>query len=87
MTEQKEEKISLHIELLEQMQSLMTAGFALVAALAWNTAIQDLFARIFPDQNSLIAKFLYAVFITILVVAVTHRIGKAISLLKLTMKK
>lgn len=86
MTEQKEEKISLHIELLEQMQSLMTAGFALVAALAWNTAIQDLFARIFPDQNSLIAKFLYAVLITLIMIVVTRRLGKTISVLKMKLK-
>jgi len=86
MTEQKEEKISLHIELLEQMQSLMTAGFALVAALAWNTAIQDLFARIFPDQNSLIAKFLYAVLITLIMIIVTRRLGKTISVLKMKLK-
>ncbi|OGL96958.1 hypothetical protein A2318_01775 [Candidatus Uhrbacteria bacterium RIFOXYB2_FULL_45_11] len=78
--------MSLHIELLEQMQSLMTAGFALVAALAWNTAIQDLFARIFPDQNSLIAKFLYAVLITLIMIIVTRRLGKTISVLKMKLK-
>ena len=83
MNEKKEEKISLHIELLEQTQSLMTAGFALVAALAWNTAIQDLFARIFPNQNSLIAKFLYALLITLIMIVVTRRLSKTISALKL----
>lgn len=78
----KQEKLSLRIELLEQLQILMTAGFALVAALAWNTAIQDLFRLLFPDQNSLIAKFLYAIFVTILIVFVTRRLGKTISILK-----
>ncbi len=78
----KQEKLSLRIELLEQLQILMTAGFALVAALAWNTAIQDLFRLLFPDQNSLIAKFLYAIFVTILIVVVTRRLGKTISILK-----
>lgn len=80
---EKEQKIALHIELLEQAQSLMSAGFALVAALAWNTAIQDLFARIFPNQGSLIAKFLYAILITLIMILVTRRLGKTISVLKM----
>lgn len=83
---EKEEKISIHIELLEQAQSLMTAGFALVAALAWNTAIQDLFKLLFPDQNSIIAKFLYAILITLIMIVVTRRLGKTISALKLKTK-
>lgn len=82
----KETKISLHIELLEQAQSLMTAGFALVAALAWNTAIQDLFQLLFPDQNSIIAKFLYALLITLIMILVTRRLGKTISALRSKIK-
>ena len=82
MNEQQEKKNSIQIELLEQTQSLMTAGFALVAALAWNTAIQDLFARIFPNQNSLVAKFLYALLITLIMIVVTRRLGKTIAALK-----
>ena len=82
MNEQQEKKNSSQIELLEQTQSLMTAGFALVAALAWNTAIQDLFARIFPNQNSLVAKFLYALLITLIMIVVTRRLGKTIAALK-----
>ncbi len=82
MNEQQEKKTSIQIELLEQTQSLITAGFALVAALAWNTAIQDLFAHIFPNQNSLIAKFLYALLITFIMIVVTRRLGKTIAALK-----
>ncbi len=78
----QQEQFSLRLTVLEQVQSLVTAGLGLVAALAWNTAIQDLFKILFPDQSSLVAKFLYAAFVTILVVVVTHRIGKAISTLK-----
>ena len=81
-----EEKKDLHIELLEQMQTLMSAGFALVAALAWNTAIQDLFAHIFPNQSSLIAKFVYAILVTMIMIIVTRRLSKTISLLKTKLK-
>jgi len=83
---EKQEQLSLKIEFLEQAQTLMTAGFGLVAALAWNTAIQDLFKMLFPDQNSLVAKFLYAIFVTILIIIVTRRLGKAITLLKSKVK-
>lgn len=76
------EQSSLRVEILEKMSTLATAGFGLVAALAWNSAIQDLFNLFFPTQGSLIAKFLYAIFITILIVLLTSRLGKAISKLK-----
>jgi Family of unknown function (DUF5654) len=36
----------------------MTAPFGLVAALAWNTAIQALFDAVFPEAGDLLAKFL-----------------------------
>lgn len=83
---EKQEQASLKIEFLEQTQSLMSAGFALVAALAWNTAIQDLFARVFPHQGGLIAKFVYASLITLIMIIVTRRLGKTISALKSKLK-
>lgn len=83
---EKQEQISLKLEFLEQAQILMTAGFGLVAALAWNTAIQDLFKMLFPDQNSLIAKFIYAILVTVLIIVVTRRLGKAITVLKSKIK-
>ncbi|MBI5369768.1 hypothetical protein HZA85_01050 [Candidatus Uhrbacteria bacterium] len=77
-----EKSSSFRIEVLEKMSTLATAGFGLVAALAWNSAIQDLFNRFFPDQGSLIAKFLYAILITVVVVVVTSHLGKAAARLK-----
>ncbi len=68
--------------MLEKMHTLATAGFGLVAALAWNSAIQDLFNLFFPNQESLIAKFTYAILITAVVVLVTSRLGKATATLK-----
>lgn len=55
----------------------LLAGFGLVAGLAWNDAIQALFKELFPlDKNSLIAKFLYAFIITVVVVIVSLQINK-----------
>lgn len=36
----KESQNKLHIEIVSQMLTLATAGFGLVAALAWNSLIQ-----------------------------------------------
>lgn len=73
---------SLKLELVEKLATLVAAGFGLVAALAWNDAIQALFARFFPAQSGLIAKFLYAVFITVIVVLVTTRLARLADRLK-----
>lgn len=58
--------------LQEKTAAYITAGFGLVASLAWNEAIKELIAFLFPNQqNSLIAKFWYAIIITIVLVAVS----------------
>ena len=53
-----------------------------MAALACNTAIQELFTVIFPEAGDLIAKFLYAVVVTVIVVFVTIRLGQFAERLK-----
>ena len=63
-------------EVLDKLVELVTAAFGLVAALAWNTAIQELFTMIFPQSGDLIAKFLYAITVTVIVVFVTIRLGR-----------
>jgi hypothetical protein len=69
-------------EVLEKIVQLLTAAFGLVAALAWNTAIQELFTRIFGNSSDLAAKFLYAVVVTVIVVFVTIRLGRLAERLK-----
>ena len=59
------------------MAALITAAFGLIAALAWNGAIQELFALIFGDQGTLVAMFTYAVVVTIIAVIVVILIGRA----------
>ncbi len=63
-------------EVLEKIIQLMTAAFGLVAALAWNDAIQSLFTTIFGEAGDLAAKFAYAILITVVVVLVTIRLGR-----------
>lgn len=63
-------------EVLDKTIELVTAAFGLVAALAWNAAIQALFTALFPEAADLIAKFFYAVLVTIIAVFATIRLGR-----------
>ena len=56
----------------------MTA-LGLVAGLAWNDAIKALIEKILPLGNgSIIAKFIYAIIVTILAIILTHWLLKLI---------
>lgn len=55
----------------EKMITLILAGFGLVAALAWNDAIQTLFNSLFPQGSGLIGKFGYALIVTLIVVIIS----------------
>src|SRR5262245_4379816 len=59
------------------MAGLITAAFGLVAALAWNTAIQELFRVIFGDQSGVLPMIIYAVIVTVIAVIATLAIGRA----------
>ena len=63
-------------EVMDNIVQLMTAAFGLVAALAWNEAVQALFDALLPNAGDLAAKFLYAVVVTVAVVIVTIRLGR-----------
>lgn len=63
-------------EYVKTMIQLATSGFGLVAALAWNNAIQALFKQIFGEAGNIISLFGYAVVITVVIVFVTTRLAK-----------
>lgn len=69
--------MSFKAEVIDKIAALVTAAFGLVAALAWNGAIQELFALIFGDQSTLVAMLAYAVVVTIIAVIVVILIGRA----------
>ncbi len=76
-------KKDLKLEILEKMSTLVTAGFGLVAALAWNNAIKALFEVIFGKQSNIIAMFVYAMIVTVIVVLLTVKLGRAVNKVKL----
>lgn len=80
---QKQEDKLFHEELLKELITLSTSGFGLVAALAWNEAIQtfvkDYIKRFFPAQSEIISKFLYAIIITAFAVFATYQLSRLAS--------
>jgi membrane associated rhomboid family serine protease len=61
---------------IKNITSLMTAAFGLVAALAWNSAIQKIFSLVFGAQGGVYAMVSYAVVVTLIAVVVTVYLGR-----------
>lgn len=64
-------------QFLKQTLTMITAAFGVVAALAWNSAIQALIAKLFPAQTAGVrSAFVYALLITVVTVFVTYSVGQ-----------
>ncbi len=79
-------KKQLHLAILKQMLTLATSGFGLVAALAWNSVIQELVATqikpFLPEGSGLLSLGIYAVVVTTLAVLVTMNLSRVIEKLE-----
>lgn len=64
-------------EVIEKIAALVTAAFGLVAALAWNGAIQAIFKQVFGTAEGVGPMLVYAVVVTIIAVIATIWVGKA----------
>lgn len=67
-------------EFTERLLKLVTSGFGLVSALAWNELIKE-FVKLkikpyFGESSGLISLLIYAVIVTLLAVLVTYNLGK-----------
>lgn len=72
-----QEQKHLRIEIRERTIGYMLGAFGLVAGLAWNDAIQSLIGYLFPlPENTLPAKFLYAIIISFVVVMISVYISR-----------
>jgi hypothetical protein len=71
-----QEQFNLRMSVFKKTLELMTGAFSLVAALAWNDAIQTLFVRVLGPQSGVAAKFIYALFVTGIVVWIGFRLSK-----------
>lgn len=66
----------MKIEVIEKLAALVTAAFGLVAALAWNGAIQAIFKKVFGTSEGIGPMLTYAIVVTIIAVLVTIWIGR-----------
>lgn len=64
-------------EVVEKIAALVTAAFGLVAALAWNGAIQAVFKQVFGSSEGIVPMLVYAVVVTVIAVIATIWVGKA----------
>lgn len=68
----KVEGKQLRLKVTEQVTGYIGAGFGLIASLAWNEAIKGLIEYVFPlKQDTVLAKFIYAGAMTLVLVFVT----------------
>lgn len=70
----------LQLAVIKQMLTLATAGFGLVAALAWNEMIKE-FVTLYikpylPYGSGVISLFMYAVIVTVLAVIITFNLSR-----------
>lgn len=78
-TVKKQEEKKLHQELIAQLLTLSTSAFGLVAALAWNEAIQGFVKEFIEPRipgSGLLSKLIYAILITGLAVLITFQLSK-----------
>lgn len=62
---------------LATMISLASAAFGVVAALAWNAAITELFKQVLPGASGIVGLFVYAIVVTIIAVLVMVNLARA----------
>lgn len=85
----KTKTLAFKVEVVDKMSALATAAFGLVAALAWNNAIQAIFQRYYPAPGAVATSaaaigplMAYAAVITLIAVAVILIIGRFAGRLK-----
>ena len=68
----KEEELRIRREVKKHTTAYVLAALSFVVGLAWNDAIKTLIEYFFPlNQDSILAKLMYALLITFIVVLVT----------------
>ncbi len=76
----KKDDQKLHVEIVKQMVTLSTSAFGLVAALAWNSVIQEFVnsyvKKWIPAGGGIISLLIYALIITALAVLITVQLSK-----------
>lgn len=78
---------SLTAEITAQLLALATSALGLVAALAWNDAVQAVFKEYFPAASGIAAKFVYATLLSLGIIVLTINLTRLANLAKNGTKK
>ena len=80
--QKKANERSFHKELIQQLVTLSTSGFGLVAALAWNEAIQQAVKEFLEPRipgSGLLSRIIYALLVTAFAVLITYQLSRLAS--------
>ena len=69
-------------DIASELLRLATSALRLVAALAWNEAVQSAVKEFFPTSTGVAAKFLYALLVSVLILLVTINLTRLARLAK-----
>ncbi|MEK7557644.1 MAG: DUF5654 family protein [Patescibacteria group bacterium] len=76
----KDESVKLTEEVTQKTLNFIITAFGLVAGLAWNEAIQALINSLFSiSKNTILAKFIYAILMTLILALITIYLAKALN--------
>jgi len=80
--EVKKEATAIKKQFADRTLKLLTSGFGLVSALAWNELIKEIVSQyikpFFGESSGIISLTIYAIFITALAVFVTYQLSKLV---------
>lgn len=75
----KAQSVAVKKEVKKQLLTYVIASLGLVGGLAWNEAIKALIEYFFPlSQNTIFAKLIYAVIITLIIVIVSYSLAQMV---------
>jgi hypothetical protein len=74
----KEQTNEVKTQVAGTISNLLTVAFGLIAALAWNSAIQAIIVSVLPKGSGITGLLIYAIVITIIAVIATIIIARAL---------
>ena len=74
----KEQTNEVKTQVAVTISNLLTVAFGLIAALAWNSAIQAIIVSVLPKGSGITGLLIYAIVITIIAVIATIIIARAL---------
>ncbi len=70
-SEDKQGKLTIVVEIMDKLATLVTVSFGFVAALTWNETLKMIFRQILGSNLPMLFMVIYAVIITIIAVIAT----------------